>query len=121
MKTILAVDDDPMATTLIRDVLTAAGYQVVTANNGKSGIESALAKKPNLILLDVMMPKIDGYMTLSELKKNEATKRIPVVMVTAVGFEMNKNLALNMGAVDYITKPVDIRDLRVKAAQYAGS
>ena len=121
MKTILAVDDDPMATTLMRDVLTAAGYQVVTASNGKSGIESALAKKPNLILLDVMMPKVDGYMTLSELKKNETTKRIPVVMVSAVGYEMNKNLALNMGAVDYLTKPVDIRDLRAKAAQYAGS
>jgi DNA-binding response OmpR family regulator len=120
LKTILAVDDDPMATTLIRDVLSAAGYQVVTASNGKSGIESALANKPNLILLDVMMPKVDGYMTLSELKKNEATKRIPVVMVTAVGYEMNKRLAMNMGAVDYITKPVDIKDLRAKAAQHAG-
>jgi DNA-binding response OmpR family regulator len=120
LKTILAVDDDPMATTLIRDVLTAAGYQVVTASNGKSGIESAVAKKPNLILLDVMMPKVDGYMTLSELKKNEATKRIPVVMVTAVGFEMNKHLAMNMGAIDYITKPVDIRSLRTIVSQYAG-
>jgi two-component system alkaline phosphatase synthesis response regulator PhoP len=110
-----------MATTLIRDVLTAAGYQVVTASNGRSGIESAVARKPNLILLDVMMPKIDGYMTLSELKKTEATKNIPVVMVTAVGYEMNRHLAMNMGAVDYITKPVDIKDLRAKAAQYAGS
>jgi len=121
LKTILAVDDDPLATTLIRDVLGASGYQVVTASNGKSGIESAIANKPNLIFLDVMMPKVDGYMTLAERKKNEATKKIPVAMVTAVGYEMNRHLALNMGAADYLTKPVDIKDLRAKAAQYAGT
>jgi DNA-binding response OmpR family regulator len=118
MKIVLVVDDDPMATTLVTDVLSAAGYAVITASNGRSGVDAAVAKKPNLILLDVMMPKMDGYSTLSEFKKTEATKKIPVVMVTAVGYEMNRNLALNMGAVDYITKPVDIKDLRAKVAQH---
>jgi DNA-binding response OmpR family regulator len=67
-----------------------------------------------------MMPEVDGYITLDELKKHEATKNIPVIMMTAIRFELNKQLAMEMGAVDYITKPLHTRDLPAKVFQYAG-
>ena len=117
-KTILAVDDDPMALDLIKAVLAAAGYAVLTAVNGKQGLDIAIKSKPALILLDIMMPEMDGYSTLSNLKANAATAKIPVIMVTAVGYELNKQLAQNQGASDYITKPIDIKDLRQKVKQY---
>ena len=120
-KTVLVVDDDPFALTLTKDVLVAAGYSIITAANGQLGLDAANAKKPDLILLDVMMPKMDGYTTLNMLKSNPSTKQIPVIMVTAVGYELNKTLAVNMGSVDYITKPIDIKQLRSKVAQFVGA
>jgi len=101
--------------------LVAAGYNIITAVNGQQGLDAANAKKPDLILLDVMMPQMDGYTALNVLKSTLSTKQIPVIMVTAVGYELNKTLAVNMGAVDYITKPIDIKQLRSKVAQFVGA
>jgi len=114
VKTVLVVDDDQMALTLSKDVLSAAGYNVLTAEEGPSCLEIAANQKPDLILLDLMMPKMDGYSTLTQLKNNSATTPIPVIMVTAVGYELNRTLALKMGALDYLTKPVDITHLNLR-------
>jgi len=97
---------------------SVSGYNVLTASNGKQGLEVAGKTKPDLILLDIMMPEMDGYTTLAALKADPLTAKIPVIMLTAVGFQLNKQLALNTGAVGYVTKPFEVRDLLSKIGQY---
>ena len=112
MKTvILAVDDDPLMLKLIRDIGDKAGYEVITAADGKQGVEAALKHKPALILMDIMMPEMDGYAAVAQLKSQPETRGIPVIMLTAIGYEINRALALKMGASDYVTKPFDIKQL----------
>lgn len=117
MKNLLVIDDDPMAIKLVRDLAVASGYNVLTALNGKDGLDVAARQKPDAILLDVMMPEMDGYAVASSLKSNPKTAGIPIIMLTAVGFALNKQLAINMGAADYVTKPFNIRDLLDKIAR----
>lgn len=105
--TILIVDDSPDILTLVCALLRGI-YNVKIANNGKTALkilESGL--RPDLILLDIMMPVMDGYATLASLHQSEATSSIPVIMLTAEGYTMNKMLAFNMGASEYVTKPID--------------
>jgi len=124
---ILAVDDDPLMLKLIRDIGDKAGYEVITAADGKQGVEAALKHKPALILMDIMMPVMDGYAAVGQLKSQPETRDIPVIMLTAIGYEINRALALNMGASDYITKPFDIKQLlaliesRLKSGEGDGS
>jgi len=108
---IMVIDDEPMNLRLIEAWLKPLGYEVFTAGDGLRGLDVILANKPHLILLDVMMPGMNGYSTLSKLKENEATSKTPVVMLTAVDFELNKELALQLGACAYLTKPVEKADL----------
>lgn len=110
-KTILAVDDDPLQLKLIDAVASKAGYKVITAENGREGVKQAQKHNPDLILLDIMMPEMDGYTALEVIRQSEELKNTPVIMVTAVGFDMNQRMALSMGADDYITKPFAIKDL----------
>jgi CheY-like chemotaxis protein len=117
-KSLLVIDDDPKSVKLVCDLASASGYEVLTAHNGRKGIEVASQKKPDLILMDIMMPEMDGYKATSLLKSDPQTARIPVIMLTAVGFELNKRLALSTGAVDYITKPFDIQVLLAKLNHY---
>ena len=117
MKNLLVIDDDPMAIKLVRDLAIASGYNVLTALNGKDGLDVAARQKPDVILLDVMMPEMDGYAVAGSLKSNPKTAGIPIIMLTAVGFELNKQLAINMGAADYVTKPFNIRELLDKIAR----
>jgi len=106
-KVILVVEDDPKSLKLIRDLLKVSGYKVIEATNGKQGVELAKGKKPDLILMDIMMPVMDGYAACHEIKMEEATKVIPVVLLTSLDYELNKELGKDMGAAEYITKPVD--------------
>ena len=115
---LLVVDDDPMAVKLVKDIASASGYNVFTAANGREGIEVAARMMPDLILMDIMMPEMDGYKAVAGLRSNPKTARIPVIMLTAVGFELNKKLALTMGATDYITKPLNIRELMEKVGKF---
>jgi CheY-like chemotaxis protein len=112
-KKILLVDDDIIQQKLVKAIVAPAGFELITALNGQQGIEMVKKEKPDLILMDVMMPEMDGYTAVSVLKADSETKDIPVIMVTAVGFELNRQLALLRGAADYITKPIDI-DLLLK-------
>ena len=110
-KTILIVEDEPKNMKLTRDLLKISGYETIEAVDGKQGVEKAKSAKPDLILMDIMMPKMDGYAACSEIKADQTTKHIPVVMLTAVGFELNKKLAKHMGANGYVTKPFNRQQL----------
>ena len=110
-KVILIVEDDPKSLTLTKDLLGISGYTTLQATDGRQGVELAKKAKPDLILMDVMMPNMDGYTACHEIKGDQATSNIPVVMLSALGFELNKKLAMTMGADGYITKPFSRQDL----------
>ena len=113
-KTILVVDDEKMIRNLLNVNLSKEGYNVIEAVDGMEAIEMATEKKPDLILLDVMIPKLDG---LSVCKRIKNTMNVPILMVTAKDSEVDKILGLELGADDYITKPFSVREViaRVKA------
>ncbi len=114
-KTILVVEDDPGIRVVVQDSLTSQGYHVVTADNGRKGLELALELKPDLIILDVMLPLMDGFEICKRLRKEGITS--PVMMLTVKDEEVDKVLGLEIGADDYVTKPFSLKELsaRVKA------
>ncbi len=113
-KTILIVDDEEPIVNLLVYNLQKEGYNTIEANDGEAGIEIAFNKKPDLILLDIMLPKIDG---LTVCKRIRNSLNIPIIMISAKDEEIDKILGLELGADDYITKPFSVRELvaRVKA------
>jgi DNA-binding response OmpR family regulator len=113
-KTILVVDDKANMRTLVREYLTAEGFRVVTANDGRQALFVARQEKPDLILLDIMMPEMDGYEFIRVYHKEKGT---PIILLTAKLEESDKVLGLELGADDYITKPFGMRELaaRVRA------
>jgi signal transduction histidine kinase len=102
---ILVVDDNPANTKVLFDVLREAGHRVLVAKSGEVALERLQSARPNLILLDVMMPGIDGFETCRRLKSDEMTRSIPVIFMTALSEVEDKTQGFNLGAVDYITKP----------------
>ncbi|MEG4988505.1 response regulator [Microcoleus sp. BR0-C5] len=104
--TILVVDDTPTNLQVLFDVLSEQGYRVAIAKNGETALQRVQSSEPNLILLDVMMPGIDGFETCQRLKANPATRDIPVIFMTALSDSADQVKGLSLGAVDYITKPV---------------
>ena len=117
-KVILIVEDDPKSLKLTRDILQASGYTTIEAIDGEQGVELAKAKKPDLILMDIMMPQMDGYTACHAIKTDEATRKIPVVMLTAMGYELNKELAKRLNADGYITKPFTPQELLDVISQF---
>ena len=115
MKTILVVDDEKDIVDLLKYNLKNEGYTVLTARNGKEALTQA-EQKPQLIILDIMMPEYNGIEVLKRLKQNSATSNIPVIFLTAKGTDIDEVLGLELGADDYIIKPVSIPKLlaRVK-------
>lgn len=101
---ILIVDDERGIRMLAKDLL-GHKFGVLEASDGQEAIDMANKYKPDLILMDILMPNVDGYTACSTIKTNPATERIPVVMVTALGHELNKKLAQNSGTDGYLTKP----------------
>src|SRR3989339_1681861 len=102
---ILLADDDPAMLSLISSLLSEAGYNVITAENGIEALEKAKTEFPSLILLDIHMPKMDGLETCRQLKEYETTKMIPVIMLTVAGQMSEIEKAMMYGARTYITKP----------------
>jgi len=109
-KKILVTDDEENIRLLVKSML-GKDYIVLGASDGREAIDMARRQKPDLILMDILMPRMDGYTACHTLKKDPATKAIPVVMVSAVGYELNVKLSQEMGASGYITKPFEARDL----------
>ena len=114
---ILIVDDEEHIVELLKFNLLNAGYDVYTANDGIDAVKIAKAQKPGLMLLDLMLPGIDGFDVCKEIKRDNEMKKTSIIMLTAKGEELDKILGLELGADDYITKPFSIRELlaRVKA------
>lgn len=113
-KTVLVVDDEKPIADILQFNLTKEGYRVVTAYDGDEALEKVEAEKPDLILLDIMLPKRDGMEVVREVRKKYDT---PIIMITAKDSEIDKVLGLELGADDYVTKPFSTRELvaRVKA------
>ncbi len=110
-KRILVVEDNPMDLELVRDLLKVSGYEAIEATDGEQGVELAKKYKPALILMDIMMPKMDGYTACHAIKMDKTTKEIPVVMLTSLDYDLNKALAGDVGASGYLAKPVSRQKL----------
>lgn len=115
-KKVLVIDDDPNIVELIKNRLSVNGYQVVTAYDGEQGLEQVSAEKPNLVIVDVLMPKMDGYTFVRTLRKQEETRDLPVIVVTAK--DKMRDLFELEGIRDYLIKPYQSEDLLMKVAQY---
>ncbi len=111
VKTILVVDDEPDAIELVEFNLRAAGYGVIAAEDGEEAIRKAREGLPDLIVLDVMLPEVDGMAACRTLKNDPITSDIPVIMLTAKAAEIDRVLGLELGADDYVTKPFSPREL----------
>lgn len=111
MKKILLIEDNLDVRENTEEILSLANYQVLTAPNGKVGVELAQRDKPDLIICDIMMPELDGYGVLHILSKNEETARIPFIFLTAKTEKSDIRKGMNLGADDYLTKPFDDTDL----------
>ncbi|MGN1221544.1 MAG: PleD family two-component system response regulator [Candidatus Cryptobacteroides sp.] len=108
---ILVVDDISTNNILMKNLLRVRNYEVLLAQSGIEALKIAEERKPDVILLDIMMPVMDGYEVLARLRSNEATKDIKVVMVSALGGKIDIKNAMDLGADGYITKPVVVQKL----------
>ncbi len=113
-RTILIIEDEKPISDILKFNLEKEGFQTIQAFDGEDGLKNALANNVDLILLDVMLPKMDGFLVCKEIRK---VKQVPIIMVTAREEEIDKVLGLELGADDYITKPYSVRELlaRIKA------
>jgi len=119
-KKILVVEDEAELTGAIQIRLEQAGYEVLIAYDGQDALEKARTENPDLIVLDLMLPKIDGYKVCRMLKFDEKYKKIPVVMLTARAQEKDENLGYEVGADAFITKPFKYQVLLAKIAELLG-
>ena len=120
-KSILIVDDAPNIVLSLEFLMKQEGYEVYTAADGEEALEMVRAKKPNLVLLDVMMPKLDGYEVCREIRANPDWQEIRVIMLTAKGRDVERQKGLELGADAYITKPFSTRDLMEKVNKVIGT
>ncbi|WP_411030505.1 response regulator [Spongiimicrobium sp. 3-5] len=111
MKSVLLIEDDMALRENTQELMELAGYKVLTAANGQIGIDLALANKPDVIICDIMMPEVDGYGVLRELSKNEDTRSIPFIFLSAKTEHKEVRKGMDLGADDYLTKPFDEEDL----------
>ncbi|MEY2631554.1 MAG: hypothetical protein RIR00_208 [Pseudomonadota bacterium] len=116
IKKILVVDDSPTERFVTTDLLVKNGYQVLTAENGEEGIAKAKQEKPDLIIMDVVMPGLNGYQATRTLTRDDETKDIPVIVCTSKGQETDKIWGLRQGALDYLVKPLNGAELLQKIA-----
>jgi len=108
---ILIVDDDEQILHVVRDMLTPNGYEVLLARDGLEAITMARNEQPGLILMDIFMPRTDGYTACNILKSDEKTEQIPLVMLTAFGYELNRRLSERLNADGYLVKPMSVEVL----------
>jgi DNA-binding response OmpR family regulator len=110
-QSVLIVDDEPMARTLLRLMLVRAGFNVSEAEDGFDALEKVQINQPDIILLDVMMPGMDGFTVCEELRLREATSKLPVIMLSAKTDLDSINKGLRVGATKYLTKPISPEEL----------
>jgi DNA-binding response OmpR family regulator len=117
---VLVADDDPDILSLVALRLERAGYQVLRAKDGEEAVQTALARTPDLALLDVMMPKLDGYQVTEELRANSSTMHMPVILLTARVQEADVARGIEAGADDYVKKPFSTQELRARVQAVLG-
>ncbi|MBE0536796.1 MAG: response regulator transcription factor [Phycisphaerae bacterium] len=116
METVLIIEDDATMLRGLKDNFGYAGYNVLAAADGETGLNTALDAKPDLIILDIMLPEINGYEVCRLIRKEKLD--MPIIMLTAKGEESDIILGLNLGADDYVTKPFSIKELLARAAAF---
>ncbi|HTY13495.1 MAG TPA: response regulator [Candidatus Omnitrophota bacterium] len=121
MKKILIVDDEPEILAILKFRISNWGFDPITASSGQEGIDLAFEQRPDLLLLDVMMPGMDGFEVLKKIKSNESTKGIPVIMVTVAAAKADIEKGMSLGASFYLTKPYDAQELHHRITQLLGS
>lgn len=118
---ILAVDDETALTDLVRYHLVRAGHQVETASNGWEALEAVSRARPDLILLDLMLPDLDGFGVCEILRRDPATATIPLIIISAWASPDTRDLSLELGALDYLTKPFSPVDLVARVNRLVGA
>ncbi len=119
-KKILVADDEPHILRVVKDKLANAGFTVLVAVNGEEALQTAMAQRPDLILLDVMMPKMNGFEVCSKLRADPSFAATPILLLTARGQEVDRKMGLEAGASEYITKPFSPRQLLAKVQEKLG-
>ena len=119
-KKVLVCDDEPYIVESVSYVVRKAGYEVVVAEDGLEALNAVKREKPDLVFLDIMMPKVSGYEVCRQLKEDPTTKSAYVVMLTARGQEEDERRALEMGADEFMTKPFSPRKMRAKLDEILG-
>lgn len=117
---IVIADDELYIRLLVKDILEPE-YVILEASDGEEALNITRTQQPDLVLMDILMPKLDGYTACYTIKTNELTKDIPVVMLTGIGHELNRQLSQEMGATGYITKPFNPEDMLDKVRQYTSA
>ncbi|MDJ0738922.1 MAG: response regulator [Gammaproteobacteria bacterium] len=120
MAKILIVDDSPTELHVLAKILKQGGHEAVTASDGETGIAAAQAQAPDAILMDVVMPGINGFQATRKLSRNPKTQHIPVLMVTTKDQDTDKEWGMRQGAKGYLVKPVDSRELLKKIGELLG-
>ena len=111
IKRIMVVDDSPTERHVLNEFLTRKGFEVIIAENGEQAIEKSKTEMPDLILMDVVMPGINGYQATRTITRNESTRDIPVIMCTSKDLPTDRIWGMRQGALDYMIKPVNLEDL----------
>lgn len=114
IKTILVVDDSPTERYFLTDLLRKNGFEIVAAETGEDGVAKAKQEKPDLILMDVVMPGLNGFQATRMLSRDPSTKAIPVIMCTTKNQETDRVWGLRQGAIDYLVKPIVAEELLAK-------
>ena len=104
---VLIVDDDPVVRRMLQLSFESEGFDVLTAGDGIEGLESMRAKKPDVVVLDIMMPKLDGMKVMNEVNDDDDLRGMPVILLSAKATSLDVELGLKAGAADYVTKPCD--------------
>ncbi len=113
---VMVVDDSPTERHFLSEILTKQGYQVIMAESGEEAMEKAKSQKPDLILMDVVMPGLNGFQATRAISRDDETKHIPIIMCTSKGQETDKVWGMRQGARDYLVKPINQDELLRKIA-----
>ncbi len=121
MAKILIIDDSPSEVHIVTGILEKDGYQIISASSGADGIALAATELPDLILMDLVMPGMNGFQAIRKIRRNDSTKNIPIIIVTTKKEETDIEWGLKQGASAYVTKPVDAESFREKVKELCSS
>ena len=121
MSRILIVDDSPTEAHILSEIIKREGHEVIEARNGKDGLDLAINEQPDLIVMDVLMPVMNGYQATRKIHRDKRTKSIPIIIVTTKNLDTDIEWGLRQGASDYVAKPVDVAVFREKVSALLSS